>query len=71
MAKKDKADPHQLPTDQGASGAIAFTSFDVKQLPGSVTELAVNPNIYHVQIGACFAVSRNYPGGTYWFGLVF
>ena len=71
MAKKDKMEVKELPSDPGALGVLGFTSFELKEWPKNLRELVQRPELRRITVGACFQVTPSYPGGTYWFGLVF
>lgn len=54
-----------------ASSIAAFTSFNPDELPSSVLARVRDPQIRSVAIGACFAKTPSYPGGTYWVAMAF
>jgi uncharacterized protein YkwD len=71
MAGRDKLTVTDLPTYSGAHGIIGFTSFDLKNWPESAVTMAHRPDIQRITVGSCYTVTKTYPGGTYWFGVVF
>lgn len=71
MAKQDKLSSRDVPVQAGALSVMVFTSLDLKQWPANLREMAENPNLRKVSVGACFSVTPTYQGGTYWFAVVF
>jgi hypothetical protein len=71
MAKKDDLSARDVPTSHGDRGVIAFTSNDLDELPPAMEKLADRGDVRQLSIGACFQATATYPGGTYWFAVVY
>jgi len=52
-------------------GAVAFTASQPEELPSNLVELSGSPGLKRLLVGACFHTSPTYPGGTYWFGVLY
>ncbi len=70
MAKVDRLNARNIPTTTGDHGVLAFTSSALDELPPAMDEVA-SRNTGRVTIGSCFKATTTYPGGTYWFAVVY
>jgi hypothetical protein len=71
MARHDKASAAQIPSLMSDRGVTAFTTPDPAELTPDLRTFARRPDLSRLRVGACFQVTRSYPGGTYWFGIAF
>jgi uncharacterized protein YkwD len=71
MAKEDKLSTHAMHDFAQRYSVVSFTNMHPETLPAGATRLAQDRRTTHVSVGACFAGSERYPGGTYWVGLLF
>ena len=69
MAKRDNLSARGVPTNPGDNGVFAFTSSDLNELPPNLHKIEVRGA--RISLGACFLASPTYPGGTYWFAVVY
>jgi hypothetical protein len=70
MAKDDQLNARNIPTNTGDHGVLAFTSSALDELPPAMDQVA-SRNAGRVNIGSCFKATATYPGGTYWFAVVY
>jgi hypothetical protein len=70
MANRDRLNAQVIPTVAGDRAAIAFTSNDLDELPPAIDQVA-SQGAASIRIGSCFKATPTYPGGTYWFALVY
>jgi hypothetical protein len=70
MAKHDRLNAREIPADRGDHGVMAFTSSDLNELPPAMDEVA-SRSAGRVSLGSCFKATPTYPGGTYWFAVVY
>ena len=54
-----------------ASSVAAYTSFNPDELPSSVLSRVRDAGVRSIAIGACFAKTPTYPGGTNWVVMAF
>lgn len=71
LAKHDHLDSNQLPSPAGAHGTIAFTASEPEDMPKTLIDLSADPAIKVLKVGTCYMATKTYPGGTYWFGIVY
>jgi hypothetical protein len=71
MARRDKAAADLIPSHMSDRGVTAFTAPDPAGLTPDVRDFARRPDLVRLRVGACFQVTKSYPGGTYWFGIAF
>ena len=70
MAREDRLNARNIPTNPGDHGTLAFTSSSLDELPPAMDQVAER-NTGRVSIGSCFKATATYPGGTYWFVVVY
>ena len=70
MAQADKLRLDMIQARHALSIA-AYTAFDPDELPSSVQARVRDPQIRSIAIGACFARTPTYPGGTTWVVMAF
>jgi cysteine-rich secretory family protein len=71
LAANDKLSAASIPRPSQSMGAIAFTASQPEELPTNVVGLSGSPGLKKLLVGACFRTSPTYPGGTYWFGVLY
>jgi hypothetical protein len=71
MAKRDVLDSNLLPADRAARGTIAFTASEPEEMPRSLKDVIASASVNSLNVGACYMATQHYPGGTYWFGVVY
>ncbi|MCU1311596.1 MAG: Allergen V5/Tpx related protein [Candidatus Angelobacter sp.] len=71
MAKRDVLDSNLLPADRAARGTIAFTASEPEEMPRSLINVIASPSLTSLNVGSCYMATERYPGGTYWFGVVY
>jgi len=71
MAEHDRLSAGSLPRDNGAHGMVAFTASEPTEIPERLRPAISAPSLGVVRIGACYRETPHYPGGIYWFGVVY
>jgi uncharacterized protein YkwD len=71
MAQRDVLDSRMLPTDRGSRATIAFTASEPEEMPQSFVDVIAFPGLKMLYLGSCYMATAHYPGGTYWFGVVY
>jgi hypothetical protein len=71
MAEQDSADAKRIPHDTGNRGAVAFTASEPEDIPTTILELARDPRVEKLSVGACFRATPKMPGGAYWFAVIY
>jgi uncharacterized protein YkwD len=71
MAKRDVLDSNLLPADRAARGTIAFTASEPEEMPRSLKDVIASDSVNSLNVGVCYMATQHYPGGTYWFGVVY
>jgi hypothetical protein len=71
MAENDRLSAGSLPRDSGAHGVVAFTASEPTEIPDRLKPAISAPSVGVIRIGACYRETPHYPGGIYWFGVVY
>ena len=71
MAAQDHVSAADLPRPTGVRNLVAFTASAPTELPDRLTSAIDSPTLGVMRIGACYRASPHYPGGVYWFGVVY
>ena len=71
MADSDSTEAKRIPHNPGSRGAVAFTASEPEDLPTTIFELARDPRVEKLSVGACFKATTKMPGGTYWFAVIY
>ena len=66
MAKSGKLDTSKVLGLRDVHYALAFTTAEPGDLPANVRKLRAQGAVERFAMGACFAVSPEYPGGMFW-----
>src|SRR5581483_902243 len=70
MSSKDKLQPKMLFAIPRVHHVLAYTNANPGDLPTDAVRALRSPHSDAFSVGACFARTRTYPGGTYWVALV-
>ena len=71
LAVRDKVVAAAIPKPSPYMAATAFTASQPEDLPVNLIQLSGSPGLKRLLVGACFHTSPSYPGGTYWFGVLY
>jgi hypothetical protein len=71
MAQKDAVSVKSVPIPPGFQRSIGYTAVEPEELPDPVKDIASEPLIVNLQMGSCYKATRQYPGGVYWFVIVY
>jgi hypothetical protein len=71
MARHDRVDASMVTAPPGSRRIVAFTTFEPGDLTGTAREVAADPDVVFLQVGACHHPSRSYPAGVFWFALAY
>lgn len=71
MAEDDRLSAGALPRNDGVHGMVAFTASEPTEIPERLKPALSAPSLGVVRIGACYRETPHYPGGIYWFGVVY
>jgi hypothetical protein len=71
MAQRDVLDSKLLPAEKGSRATIAFTASEPEEMPQSLIDVIAFPGLKVLYLGSCYMATAHYPGGTYWFGVVY
>jgi uncharacterized protein YkwD len=71
MAQKDTVSVKSIPIPAGFYRSIGYTTVEPEELPDPVKDIASEPLLVNLQMGSCYKATRQYPGGVYWFVIVY
>jgi uncharacterized protein YkwD len=71
MANHDHLNPKTVSALGGTHYVITYTNLQPDSLPANIQKPLKDDNVRSFAVGACFAQSRSYPGGTYWVAVAF
>ncbi len=71
MARTDRLETRAALQQGSAHYAVSYTEAQPDKLPSSAARLATDPTLKRFAVGACYAATEHYPGGTWWVVMVF
>ena len=71
MANHDHLNPKTVSALGGTHYVITYTNLQPELLPANIQKPIEDGNLRSFAVGACFAQSPSYPGGTYWVAVAF
>ena len=71
MANNDDVAVKGLPMPKGFQHMLGYAISEPDELPDPLQAIASDPSIVSLELGACYKATRKYPGGGYWFIIVY
>jgi hypothetical protein len=71
MANHDHLNPRTVSGLEGTRYVISYTNLQPESLPANIQKPLHDDHLRSFAVGACFAPSPSYPGGTYWVAVAF
>jgi hypothetical protein len=71
IARSDEVDARRVPRQGAQRRATVFTTFEPGELTRAARAIAVSRDVTRISFGVCHRATPRYPGGAFWFAVVY